>query len=287
MISRYVENCSLFMGSQESYADSPVVILGVPLEATVSFRPGTRFGPQQIRNVSYGLEEYSFYQRRELAEARFHDAGDLALPLGNLTESLELIEKAARLLFGDCKKPVFLGGEHLVSLPLVKAAASKYTGLAVIHLDAHADLRPDYLSQTLSHATVMRRVAEIIGPQNLYQFGIRSGTREEFDFARAHTNLWTEEVLGPLSQARQLIDRLRPVYLSIDIDVVDPAFAPGTGTPEPGGISSGELLKSVHTLKGLNIVAVDLVEVSPPNDRQDITSILAAKIVREAVLGLL
>ncbi|NPV93389.1 MAG: agmatinase [Firmicutes bacterium] len=285
-MSEYIEKCSGFMGSRDSYAEARAVILGVPLEVTVSFRPGTRFGPQQIRTVSYGLEEYSPYQDRDLNEAVFYDAGDLALPLGNLGESLNTIESAASILFTDGKLPVFLGGEHLVSLPLIKAAASRYPDLCVIHFDAHADLRPEYLGQPLSHATVMRRVTEVIDPRLLYQFGIRSGTREEFEYARQNTNLFPFEVLAPLTRARQAIGEKRPVYLSIDIDVVDPAFAPGTGTPEPAGISSRELLQSVDQLKGLNIVAIDLVEVSPPNDRQDITSVLAAKVIREAILGL-
>lgn len=286
MLSALVENCSRFMGSADDYRESPVVILGIPLEATVSFRPGTRFGPQQIRLVSYGLEEYSFYLDRSLEDFVFHDAGDLALPLGNLEESLNLIEKAAAIIFSDNKKPIFLGGEHLISLPLIKAAHARHKSLTVVHLDAHADLRLEYLGQTHSHATVMRRVVEVIGPKKLYQLGVRSGTREEFAFARHNTHFWPEKVLDHLSKIRQIIGPHEPVYLSLDIDVVDPAFAPGTGTPEPAGITSEEMLKSINALKGLNVVAIDLVEVSPPNDINDITSILAAKIIREAMLGL-
>lgn len=272
-----------FMGGIERYADAKVVILGVPLEATLSFRPGTRFGPQQIRSVSVGLEEYSIYRSRDLTEVAFFDAGDVVFPYGNLEESLRLIEQAAAQIIRDKKKPLFIGGEHLVSYPLIKAAAAQYPELVVLHFDAHADLRPDYLGQELSHATVMRRATGCLQPKNLYQFGIRSGTREEFAFAREHTNLFAEAVLDPLISILPKIKGC-PLYLSLDIDVADPAFAPGTGTPEPGGCTSRELISAIHALQGHDLVGMDIVEVSPMNDVNDQTSILAAKLIREAIL---
>ena len=272
-----------FMSGIDRYEDAKVVILGVPLEATLSFRPGTRFGPQQIRSVSVGLEEYSFYRDRELSEVAFFDAGDITFPFGNLDESLRLIEQAASQITLDQKKPIFIGGEHLVSYPLIKAVAAQYPDLVVLHFDAHADLRTDYLGQEMSHATVMRQVSKVIKAKNLFQFGIRSGTREEFAYARENTNLFTEAVLEPLVSILPRIKDL-PIYLSIDIDVTDPAFAPGTGTPEPGGCTSRELMTVIHTLQGQNIVGMDLVEVSPMNDVNDQTSILAAKLIREAIL---
>jgi agmatinase len=281
--NRVIERSYGFMGSLDQYEKAEVVILGVPLEATLSFRPGTRFGPQQIRQVSVALEEYSLYRNRDLNEIYFFDAGDVSLPFGNLDESLRLIEQAASQLVLDGKKPIFLGGEHLVSYPLIKALANHYPDLVVLHFDAHADLRPDYLGQRLSHATVMRRVSEIVKGINIYQFGIRSGTREEFAFARENTNLYPVEVLEPLKKILPLISG-RPIYLTLDIDVVDPAYAPGTGTPEPGGCSSREIMAALHQLQGQNIVGMDLVEVSPGNDLNDLTSVLGAKLIREAML---
>jgi agmatinase len=273
-----------FMGSIDQYDEAKVVILGVPLEATLSFRPGTRFGPQQIRNVSVGLEEFSVYRNRDLTEVAFFDAGDVAFPYGNVEESLRLIEQAATQIIRDQKKPIFIGGEHLVSYPLIKAAAAQYPELVVLHFDAHADLRPDYLGQELSHATVMRQVVtKCLKPNNLYQFGIRSGTREEFKFAQEHTNLSVEAILDPLTSVLPRIKEC-PLYLSIDIDVADPAFAPGTGTPEPGGCTSRELISVIHALQGLNLIGMDIVEVSPMNDVNDQTSLLAAKLIREAIL---
>lgn len=271
------------MGSLNRYEDAKVVIIGIPLEATLSFRLGTRFGPQQIRLVSEGLEEYSLHQDRELNEVPFFDAGDLVIPLGNLKKSLYLIEEIAYKVISDGKKPIFLGGEHLVSYPLIKPFATKYPDLIVLHFDAHADLRNDYLGEFLSHATVMRRVSEIVKGNNIFQFGIRSGTRDEFTYARTHLNLFAETVLDPLKKILPRING-KPLYISLDIDVVDPAFAPGTGTPEPGGCTSKEIIAALHTLKGQNVVGLDLVEVSPPNDCNDQTSLLAAKIVREAIL---
>lgn len=282
--SEWLENLTQFMGSIESYQDADVVILGVPLEITVSFRPGTRFGPQQIRIVSHSLEDYSMVLHKNLASVPFFDAGNLAFPPGDLTASLQLAEEAARQVFSDGKKPVFLGGEHLISLPLIKAAREAFPDLIVAHFDAHADLRSEYLGLSLSHATVMRRVAEIIGCRKIYQFGIRSAIREEIEYSQSHTYMYAHQVLEPLSPAIAEWDK-RPVYLTLDIDVVDPAYAPGTGTPEPGGCTAREILQAVHLLQQANIVAIDLVEVSPPNDHGDLTSILAAKLIREIILG--
>jgi agmatinase len=272
-----------FIGSIDQYAEAKVVILGVPLEATLSFRPGTRFAPQQIRTVSVGIEEYSVYRNRELNEVLFFDAGDIAFPLGNLDLSLQMIEQAASQITLDQKKALFIGGEHLVSYPLIKALTKQYPDLVVLHFDAHADLRPDYLGQELSHATVMRQVSKIVKEKSIFQFGIRSGTREEFAYAKEKTTLFIEAVLEPLVSILPQI-KGRPVYLSIDIDVADPAYAPGTGTPEAGGCSSRELMAVIHTLQDQNIVGMDLVEVSPMNDINDQTSLLAAKLIREAIL---
>ncbi|HHY59003.1 MAG TPA: agmatinase [Clostridia bacterium] len=273
-----------FMGSREAYRDADLVLLGVPMDYTVSFQPGSRFGPQAIRSVSDALEEYSFYQHGSLAEVAFFDAGDVDLPFGNVEASLERIRAVARAVHGDGKIPIALGGEHLVTLPLVQAAKEFFPELAVFHFDAHADLREEYLGEKLSHATVMYQVANLVGPDHLYQFGIRSGTAEEYRYGQERTNFFPHAILDPL---QQVIDRWdgRPVYVSIDIDVVDPAFAPGTGTPEPGGCSSEEMLQALLLLMQLPVVAMDIVEVLPAQDVSQRTALLAAKLVREALIG--
>lgn len=278
-----VERFTGFMGAAEKYDDADLVIVGVPMDYTVSFRPGSRFGPQQIRTVSYGLEEYSVYLDKDLGDKRYYDLGDINLPCGNVVHSLEIIEKVAKRILKDKKFPIMIGGEHLVTYPIVKAVYELHQDLVVVHFDAHADLRTDYLGESNSHATVMRKVAEMIGPKNVYQFGIRSGTKDEFVYARENTNIYIERVLEPLREVIALLGD-RPVYVTLDIDVVDPAFAPGTGTPEPGGCTSRDILTAIHELGRANVVGFDLVEVSPQSDLSERTALLAAKIIREAIL---
>ena len=273
-----------FIGAGRSYDAARLVLFGAPMDFTVSFRPGTRLGPQRIREVSWGIEEYSPYLDRELGEVPFYDAGDLLLAFGNVPACLAVIRRAADMIVQGGKVPLLLGGEHLVSLPAIEAVHARYPNLAVVHFDAHADLREDYAGERHSHATVMRRVADIVGPGNVYQFGIRSGTREELAWARHNTNTHLFAVAEPLAAALPALTG-RPVYVSLDIDVADPAFAPGTGTPEPGGCTSGELLAAVHMLGKLNVVGFDLVEVAPVYDQSERTSLLAAKILREFILG--
>lgn len=283
MLGDLTGECGRFMGAAPVYDDCKLAIIGAPMDFTTSFRPGARYGPVEIRNVSEGLEEYSPDLDMDLAERNFFDAGDVLLPLGNVTASLKRIGEAAGAVLKDGKKLLVLGGEHLVTLPVVEQAVRLYPELVVLHFDAHADLRDHYLGEKFSHATVMRRVVELVGGNKVYQLGIRSGTREEFQWAKDNTHLFPYEVLGPLEEIKQQIKGL-PVYVTLDIDVVDPAYAPGTGTPEPGGCSAREILKALHSLAGLNVVAMDVVEVCPVLDSSQITAILAAKLVREAIL---
>lgn len=283
VLAEMVEKQGIFLRADSPYEEARAVILGLPMDYTVSYRPGARSGPSAIRNVSIVLEEYSVYLDRSLEECSFCDYGDLGLPFGNVSASLEMIEKAAVQLLTDNKFPVFLGGEHLVSYPLIKAFAGKYPDLRIIHFDAHADLRESYYGEEKSHSTVMRKAAEILGPGKVYQLGIRSGIREEFEFARDNTRMFVDQIIEPL---QKVIPELKgkPVYVSLDIDVVDPAFAPGTGTQEPGGCTSREIIRAVHMLGDLNVVGFDLVEVCPQLDFSERTAILAAKLVREALL---
>lgn len=280
----YTEVFSGFMGSCDDYANSVAAIVGAPMDQTVSFRSGARNGPRQIRSVSEVLEEYSPFLDRDLADIMYHDMGDILIVPGLVEENIERIAQTAGKVLGDQKLLVLLGGEHLVTLPAVKSAAAIFPGLAVIHFDAHADLRDRYLGMELSHATVMKRVADIIGSENLYQFGIRSGTREEFSFARSAVNFHPFAVdAGEVAKAAVRLEG-KPVYVSLDIDVLDPAYAPGTGTPEPCGCGPAQLIEALQALAGLNVVGFDLVEVCPAYDQSDRTAILAAKLVREALL---
>ncbi len=285
-MSRLLELCecsSGFMASCPDYKNSSLVIFGAPMDFTVSFRPGSRSGPQAIRLASPGLEEHSLYSGKDLRDVSFYDAGDVLLPLGNVGRSLDLVEEATATILDDKKIPLLLGGEHLVSLGAMRAAAQRFPNLAVIHFDAHADLRTDYMGEANSHAAVMRRAFDDLGVE-LFQYGIRSATAEETAFAKQHTHFYPFHVSAPLKETLALL-KGRPIYVSIDIDVVDPAYAPGTGTPEPGGITSAELLDSLALLSQLNVVAMDLVEVSPAYDPAGITAMLAAKAVREMILS--
>lgn len=280
---------SPFLAAGAAYEGARVVLIGAPMDATISFRPGTRFGPARIRAVSEGLESYSPILERDLRELAVHDAGSLLLPPGSVQESLVRIEKAVAALLDDGRWPFVLGGEHLITLGAVRAAARRHPDLAVIQLDAHADLREDYLGQELSHATVMRRVIELLGPERVYQAGIRSGDRDEMAWARDHSRLLPADAPSAIAALGRLKETLgdRAVYVTIDLDVVDPAFAPGVGTPEPGGWTGAELLQAVRALQGLNVVGCDLVELSPPHDGAgEAAAFLAAKVVREALLAL-
>ncbi|MFC4410707.1 agmatinase [Chungangia koreensis] len=278
---------NVFIKSHPTYEDAQVVLYGMPMDWTVSYRPGSRFGPARIREVSIGLEEYSPYLDRELDEVKYFDAGDIPLPFGNPQKSLDTIEEFVEKVLADDKIPAGMGGEHLVSWPVMRAVAKKYSDLAIIHFDAHTDLRVDYEGEPLSHSTPIRKIAEHIGPTNVYSFGIRSGMKEEFEWAKENgMHISKFEVLEPL---KEILPSLagRPVYVTIDIDVLDPAHAPGTGTVDAGGITSRELLASIHAIAGsdVNVVGFDLVEVAPIYDHSEQTANTASKLIREMILG--
>ncbi|GAA0357777.1 agmatinase [Bacillus horti] len=278
---------NIFIASQQDYKESQAVLYGMPMDFTVSFRPGSRFGPARIREVSLGLEEYSPYLDRHLEQVNYHDAGDIPLPFGNAGRSLEMIGEFVAKLLQENKFPLGLGGEHLVSWPIIQEMYKKYPDLAIIHMDAHTDLREEYEGEPLSHSTPIRKVCNLIGPQNVYSFGIRSGMREEFQYAaESGMHLYKFDVVEPLKNVLPSLAG-RPVYVTIDIDVLDPSAAPGTGTAEAGGITSKELLQAIHLIAGseLNVVGADIVEVAPAYDPSEQTQIVAAKLVREILLG--
>ena len=278
------KNTETFLGCDAGWEEARVVLYGAPYDSTTSFRPGTRFGSRAIRAESYGLELYSPYQDAEL-RGRVLDSGDLELPFGDPAPALAMIEaRAAEILQGG-KIPFLLGGEHLVTLGAVRAAAKAHPDLHILHFDAHADLRADYLGSPLSHACVLRRCHELVGDHRIYQFGIRSGDKAEFDWGKGHvfTHKFDLEGLGEALDALQG----KPVYLTVDLDVLDPSVFPGTGTPEPGGVSFDALRRAVtDACRRLHIVAADVNELSPHYDPSGISTAAACKIVREMLIAL-
>lgn len=273
-----------FIACDSDYESAKTVIFGAPFDSTTSYRPGTRFGSSAIRSESFGIETYSPYQDKDLLDYNIFDAGDPELCIGSVETALQQIEDIAAEILADGKRPVMLGGEHSVTLGAVKAVYNKYKDLYIIQFDAHADLRDDYLGVKNSHACVMRRCHELLGDGRIYQFGIRSGEREEFRFAEKHTKMQKFTLDGIENAAAELAGK--NVYLTIDMDVLDPSVFPGTGTPEHGGVRFMELLEAVFKLKGLNIVAADINELSPHYDPSGISTAAACKLLREILLML-
>jgi len=276
------KNIHTFIGCDSEYEESKIVLFGAPFDSTTSYRPGTRFACSAIRNESFGIETYSPYLDKDLTDYKIFDGGDLELTFGNPGRALEDIEEFSSQIIKDGKIPFMIGGEHLVTLGAVSAAVKAYEDLHIIHFDAHADLRDDYLGETLSHASVMRRCWDLVGDNKIFQFGIRSGDREEFRWGRDHvkTTKFTFEGL------EEVIESLKgkPVYFTIDLDVLDPSTFPGTGTPEAGGVTFLELLSAVRKVSTLNIVGLDMNELSPIYDQSGASTALACKLVREILL---
>lgn len=271
-----------WMGACDTPDEADWVLVGLPYDGTCSFRPGTRFGPEAIRAASWGLETYSPLQDATLDDVAYFDAGELEFPLGNREAILAIIRDNARDVLTAGKRWLGLGGEHLVTYPVIQAYVEKYPDLAVLHFDAHADLREDYLGERLSHATVLRRVTELLeGPERLVQIGIRSGPAEEFAWMRRHGTLLESRQHLPEALARL---SGRPVFLTIDLDVLDPSIMSGTGTPEPGGLTFRELTDWLLAFRGLNFVGADVVELSPHYDPSGVSTVTAAKVVREVLL---
>lgn len=283
MLERNVEN---FIGCDSDYTSADIVLYGAPYDSTTSFRPGARFGPSAMRHESFGLETYSPYQDRDLTDYAIFDSGDLELCFGSSEAALADIEARAAEILQDGKLPVLLGGEHLVTLGAVRAAAKKYPGMHIIHFDAHADLRQDYLGARLSHACVIRRCHDILGDGRIHQFCIRSGDREEFYFAAEHTQMQKFDFTGLGELAEELERNHTPVYLTIDLDCLDPSCFPGTGTPEAGGVSFAQLTDAIGKTAKLNIVGADVNELAPMLDQSGTSTAMACKVLRELLLAL-
>lgn len=279
-------NIETFLGCDSDYGDARIVLYGAPFDSTTSFRPGARFGPSAMRHESFGLETYSPYQDADLTDCAVFDSGDLELCFGSPEKALQDIEARAAEILRDGKLPLLLGGEHLVTLGAVRAAVKKYPGLHIIHFDAHADLRSDYLGAGLSHACVLRRCHELVGDGRIHQFCIRSGDREEFRFARAHTELHPFDFAGLEQTVQSLAEQKTPVYFTIDLDCLDPSAFPGTGTPEAGGVSFVQLLQALRTVCGANVVGADINELAPMLDASGVSTAAACKVLRELLLAL-
>ena len=270
-----------WMCATEEYNNSEWVMIGLPFDGTCSNKPGTRFAPQAMRTASWGLEEYSPIIDRDFNDVKFYDAGDLDFPIGNREASLDLIEQNVNEILNDNKKSFGIGGEHLVTLPQIKAYKKKYPDLTVVHFDAHCDLRKEYLGEKLSHACVIRRVVEITGKENLYQIGIRSGEMEEFRWMKDNKTLLTDK-----NNAKEIFKNLKnkPVFITLDVDVLDPSIMSGTGTQEAGGMTFKELIEWLLLLRENNVVGMDLVELSPDYDASGVSTATAAKLAREMLI---
>lgn len=280
------KNVMTFIGCDAEYNESEIVLFGAPFDSTTSYRPGARFGSQAIRNESYGLETYSPYQGKDLTDYKIFDSGDLELPIGDTEKVLAEIQDCTEIILSSGKIPFMIGGEHLVTLGAVRAAARQYPELHIIHLDAHTDLREDYLGVKLSHAAVIRRCWDILGDGRIHQFGIRSGEKSEFDWARSgHTDFHPftlDDLPGILPELKG-----KPVYFTVDLDVLDPSVFPGTGTPEPGGVVFFTLMKNVtEVCASLDIIGCDVNELCPPCDHSGMSTAVACKIIREMLLAL-
>ncbi|MBQ0058702.1 MAG: agmatinase [Lachnospiraceae bacterium] len=280
-------NIETFIGCDADYEDARIVLFGAPFDSTTSFRPGARFGSAAMRHESFGLETYSPYQDKDLTDYAVFDSGDIELCFGSAESALADIEDRAREILEDGKLPMLIGGEHLVTLGSVRAVAEKYPDLHIVHFDAHADLRDDYLGARLSHACVIRRCHDILGDGRIHQFCIRSGEREEFAFAKEHTDMHALSFDGLKETVEELKALNVPVYFTIDLDCLDPGAFPGTGTPEAGGVTFLQLLEAIRTVTQCRIVAADVNELAPQLDPTGVSTATACKVMREFLLALL
>lgn len=280
------KNVETFIACDAEYQDADIVIFGAPFDSTTSFRPGTRFGSAAIRHESFGIETYSPYLDKDLTDCCVFDSGDIELSMGSSVKALDAISERTATILADGKRPLMIGGEHLVTLGAFREIFRKYPDVCIIHFDAHADLRQEYLDVELSHACVLRRCHDLVGDGRIFQFGIRSGDRSEFYWsAEGHTQMrkfdfqGLEEVVAGLEG--------KPVYFTIDLDVLDPSIFPGTGTPEAGGVSFLELLKAIRTVgEGCNVVGCDVNELCPSYDQSGVSTAVACKVVRELILSI-
>ena len=271
---------AIFMGARRDSSGCQVGVFGVPYDGTTSFRPGTRFGPAAIREVSPGLETYCPQLDRDLDTLAYADLGALNIAFGAPEPVVEAVKRATAHILALGLKPLMLGGEHSISSGAVAAVAKDHPDLVLVQLDAHADLRQTWLGASHSHACAMRRCLDVLPSGDLLQIAIRSGTAEEF------SELHRSGRLIPLHQMSQKLSDLRgrPIYLTVDLDWFDPAVMPGTGTPEPGGFTWADFAALINELQYHHLVGADVVELAPQLDPSGISSVLAAKVTRSLLL---
>ena len=267
-----------FLGSRKSFEESKIIITGVPFDSTSSFRAGSRFAPQYIRFFSDSIETYSPYQDFDIKDIPFFDNEDVRVSPGDTKKTLEIIYNYTTYLVSVNKFPFFIGGEHLITYPMVKAIKDD-NEIIVIQFDAHTDLRDEYAGLEYSHATVMKRIIEL-KKVKLIQLGIRSGSREEFKLAKENNFLYN---LNDIEKINKLIKN-KNVYITVDVDVFDPAYVPGVGNPEAGGIDFSQFLDFILKLKDFNLKGIDVVELSPEIDPTHISSIFVSKLIRELLI---
>jgi len=282
----YIQRKPLAFGGYEWSRDrTPFSFIGAPFDSTSTFKPGSRFAPDYLRISSRSLELYSIRSGVDMEEVGVYDEGDIVVSHGDPQKTVETIEAAVGELLSEKRIPIVVGGEHTVSLGPVRAMPRS---AGVLVFDAHMDLREDFMGSRYSHACVSRRILELLGPGSIFMVGVRAFTRDEMR-AAVKNNI---EFVTPLELRREgrraiagriirWMDRFKEVYVSIDIDVLDPAFAPGTGTPEPDGISTWELLDLLYEVVDERVLGFDVVEVNPLVDSSGTTSMLGAKIVFE------
>jgi len=274
-----------FGGFERKIEETPFALIGVPLEATVTYRPGTKFAPLKIREVSREMETYSLRACVDFEEFGIYDGGDLTLPSTDLKENLKALELVVSEFINEDKRVVVLGGEHTLTLGCLRALAGEPT--LVVSFDAHMDLRDEYPPKVkLSHATVMRRISELDNVK-LIEVGVRAFSKEELEYVKQgkvkvfYLLEGLPEVRAAIDEVRRAANEVEHVYISIDMDVLDPSIAPGVGSPEPGGLGLRELLYALSKLVDERTRVIDIVEVSPPYDHSDLTSLAAARIVYE------
>jgi agmatinase len=280
------KNVETFIGCDSEYSEADIVLFGAPFDSTTSFRPGARFGSAAIRHESFGIETYSPYQDKDLLHKKVFDCGDLELSFGLPEAALGDIEEQSRKILNDGKLPILIGGEHLVTLGSVRAVFEKYPDLQIVHFDAHCDLRDDYLGAKLSHACVLRRCHELVGDGKIHQFCIRSGDRDEFLFAKDHTDMHKFNFDGLAEVCEELRKNNTPVYFTIDLDCMDPSLFCGTGTPEAGGVTFTDLLNAILTVSKTNVVGADINELAPMLDQSGASTAVACKVLRELILSI-
>ncbi len=269
-----------FLGADSTYEDASYVLVGVPFDRNGSFRPGTKSAPNAIREASHNFEKYLFEHDFDLSKVKLHDMGNL-MDFSSSQDMTDCTGAVAQQILADGKFPLFIGGEHFISVPVIES----FQDVGVISIDAHLDYRIGSKSQRDSHSYTTRRAAEHVGQDNLLVFGVRSISIEGQDGEDAPEYIdayaIAEEGVEKAFKRALNIIRKDDIYLTLDIDGIDPAYAPGTATPEPFGLSSLDVKKCINML-GSRMVGFDVVEVSPPHDHGN-TAALGARMILEAI----